>query len=224
MDRLERLNRIAELKQKADAGRARIAARVAAREADPFSEIEQLLADRRLTKDENDLGYTRPVRASLVRKSDPGGLLYRITDNNAPASDRGADDGPSDTDIDAENARNQKGWDDWIAAHLRNERGALLDMVTEAVAEFTSGYVSEKLQPLRTEIADLKRALAEREQRAAAISEVKKQYAGERLERDALQLSSALALRDARIAALEDRLQMLLRFLSLSDINPPKGL
>jgi hypothetical protein len=216
MDPVERLATIQELQEQIDAGRERIEERRRQREEDPIAFDDCLRAERQAEAERV---------AYVQRKVDAEGLLYRTTWNE-PAPAARADAGPLDADGAAldENARNQKGWDDWIAAHLRNERGELLDMITEAVAEFTSEYVSKKLQPLRTEIADLKRALAEREERAAAISEVKKQYAGERVEREALQLSSALGVRDARIERLEMQVKMLCGFLSVGGYTLPKDL
>jgi hypothetical protein len=115
-------------------------------------------------------------------------------------------------------------WNKWIDGRLETERAEVLDIITKAMGEFASEYTHEKLAPLKAEIADLKRTLVEREERVKAIAEVKRELVGERVEREALQLSAALAARDARIAGLEDRLQMLLRFLSLSGYDLPRGM
>jgi hypothetical protein len=84
MDRTERLERIKELKEEADAGRQRIAERQAARESDPFSEQ---VADARFTRDGGDLIYTEPTTAG----DDPE-VIYKVYDNSEQASTQGAED------------------------------------------------------------------------------------------------------------------------------------
>jgi hypothetical protein len=121
-------------------------------------------------------------------------------------------------------ATNAEAWERWLRGHLNIERAEIFNTVAEQMAEFASEYVGEKLQPLRSEIADLRRTLAERDERTKALGELRHELAGERVEREALQLSSALAARDAKIAALEDRLQMLLKFLNVSGYDLPRGM
>ena len=210
---MDREERIEQLQRETEEHKASIAAREAARERDPIAYDDFVMREGR------------------------AGLRFRTQENTAPAlptyvemyHDR---NDPSHKflvhNLDARAEFNQKGWDEWVKGHIKNsltsERTEVLDQVARTVAEFTSQYIHEKMQPLRTEIDNLKRALAERDERARAIAEVKREAAGERVEREALQLSSALAARDAKIAALEERLQMLLRFLSVSGYDLQRGM
>ena len=115
-------------------------------------------------------------------------------------------------------------WQAWLDGHLNVLRSEMMEAVAEGMAEFASTYVAERLAPLQSEIAALKHVLQERDERAKALGELKHELAGERVEREALQLSAALVARDAKIAALEDKLQMLLRFLSLQGVDLPRGM
>jgi len=69
---------------------------------------------------------------------------------------------------------------------------------------------------LRREITELRRELQHAEDRRVAVAEVRRQFTGE-LDQQ------RLAERDVRIASLEQRLDMLARFLSLQGLEPPKG-
>jgi hypothetical protein len=60
---------------------AAIERRIAAREADPNSELERLMADQRFTKDESDLVYSEPVGSS---PPSPATILYRRYENPLP--------------------------------------------------------------------------------------------------------------------------------------------
>jgi hypothetical protein len=196
---MDRLQRIDQLKAEAAAGRERIRQRQQQREADPIAMSDYL---RRKQSDipNGNITVVEREAGALVFKQRDDALVTATTD-----------------------AENQKGWDLWLRRHLDNERAEVFDIIARQMAEFAYEYLAEKLAPLKTEIADLKRTLVERDERAKALGELKHELAGERVEREALQLSSALAARDARIDALEDKLQILLRFLSLSGLEPPKG-
>jgi hypothetical protein len=204
MDRNERLDRIDELRRQADEGRARIAEREAERERDPIAMDNYLRGEREAA--------AAAEQGTLVQRRADEGLIHRTVDNALVTVPEGAV--PSDDDD----------WNRWFsqgfANHFEPERIALLDRVAEGMAEFVSGYLREEMQPLKTEIAELKRALMEREERATAIAEVRKQYVG--LERQ--RQEAELAARDTRIAALEQRVEMLLKFLSLTGLDLPKGL
>jgi hypothetical protein len=195
---MDREERIEQLQREADEGRERIRQRQEERERDPAKMHDWL----KLSHD-NSKRHSVTASHEIIHKEMP-------IERQLPAEFSAA--------------QNAEGWNHWIKAHLANERAELIDVLTRTIGEFASQYVHEKLQPLRTEIADLRRTLVERDERARALAEVKREVAGERVEREALQLSAALAARDAKIAALEDRMQILLRFLSLSGIDPPKGL
>jgi hypothetical protein len=86
MTREERLDLIDRLQRANDESRVEIARRVAAREANPFGEAEQLLADCRLTHDPSDLMYSAPPEPEpLVEKSGEADIIYRRYDGNATA-------------------------------------------------------------------------------------------------------------------------------------------
>jgi hypothetical protein len=191
--------RIEELRAQAAEHRANIARRQAEREADPGKMQDYLMGEETTSSREE-------VR---TKKSSDAGLVFKQRDDALVAA--------------TTDAENQAGWDLWLRRHLDNERAEIFEAVAREMAEFACEYVCEKLAPLKTEIADLRRALQEREERAAAIAEVKKQYAGERVEHEALQLAAALAVRDAKIEKLEAQLGMLLRFLNVSGFDLPRG-
>jgi hypothetical protein len=196
----ERAARIRELQGQADEHRENIAEREDARAQNPILMHEYIRAEQQTAPVQRDVGQAE--------------LLYRVTETvSAPVQT-----------ADVMDAETQAKWDNWVKAHLANERAEVIDQVTRIVAEFTSEYTFQKLQPLRTEIADLKRTLQERDERAHALSELKREFQGERTEHQALQLAAALAMRDHRIDALEERVQTLMRFMSLAGIDPPKGL
>jgi hypothetical protein len=117
---------------------------------------------------------------------------------------------------------NATAWNAWLKAHLAIERRGLLDALAHDICEIMDAVREEREAGearLRREITELRRQLAEREERGAAIAEIRREYAGVERERT----DSALAQRDARISALEDKLQMLLRFLSLQGLDLPRG-
>jgi hypothetical protein len=201
-----------------------------------------------------------PVGGPYVRREGPAGLLYREHEESAPAP-ASATDSALFTAVADESARNAAAWDAWVRGHIEVERAEIFDQMGKVVAEFTSGYVFERLQPLTREIAGLKGENAElrgmlgsaltaldavRKSAEAIHRErqdekrdfaIRNQVIAERSDRIAqlqrenfesrsalaqAQLSQAFGQRDARIERIEERMQMLLRFLSLS-VDLPRG-
>ena len=147
----------------------------------------------------------------MQRESSQAGLVFK-TNSNALVPVPAAD---ADT-------QNEQAWNLWIRRHLDVERKGLLDALERDMADTVATLRTERnadTAALRRELTELRRTMQEREERAAAVAEVRKQYVG--LERQ--QLQTELASRDTRITALEERLQMLLRFLSINGLDP-KGL
>ena len=202
MTRDERLDRIDELKASNDQLHAERDGRARARELDPFAYDDYLLAER----------SAEPERGAYVqRESSQAGLVFK-TNSNALVPVPAAD---ADT-------QNEQAWNLWIRRHLDVERKGLLDALERDMADTVATLRTERnadTAALRRELTELRRTMQEREERAAAVAEVRKQYVG--LERQ--QLQTELASRDTRITALEERLQMLLRFLSINGLDP-KGL
>ena len=202
MTRDERLDRIDELKASNDQLHAERDGRARARELDPFAYDDYLRAER----------SAEPERGAFVqRESSQAGLVFK-TNSNALVPVPAAD---ADT-------QNEQAWNLWIRRHLDVERKGLLDALERDMADTVATLRTERnadTAALRRELTELRRTMQEREERAAAVAEVRKQYVG--LERQ--QLQTELASRDTRITALEERLQMLLRFLSINGLDP-KGL
>ena len=202
MTRDERLDRIDELKASNDQLHAESDGRARARELDPFAYDDYLRAER----------SAEPERGAYVqRESSQAGLVFK-TNSNALVPVPAAD---ADT-------QNEQAWNLWIRRHLDVERKGLLDALERDMADTVATLRTERnadTAALRRELTELRRTMQEREERAAAVAEVRKQYVG--LERQ--QLQTELASRDTRITALEERLQMLLRFLSINGLDP-KGL
>jgi hypothetical protein len=148
----------------------------------------------------------------LMVQRDAGrtGLLYRVTET-APTPAPAAD-----VDVDAVNT---EGWDKWLKAHLTIERRGLIEALEQDVGEIAARLRAEREAgeaALRREITELRRELQYAEDRRVAVAEVRRQFTGE-LDQQ------RLAERDSRIASLEQRMDMLLRFLSLQGIEPPQG-
>jgi hypothetical protein len=101
-----------------------------------------------------------PIGGPYVRREGPAGLLYREHEENAPAPVPTTDSVPS-TAVADENTKNSAAWNEWVQAHLRNERAEVIDIIAHAMGEFGSEYVNEKLTPLSREIASLKGENAE---------------------------------------------------------------
>jgi hypothetical protein len=198
---MDRLERIAQLKAEADEARENIRQRQEARERDPSAMHDYLMAQtQRSAPVQRDVGHAE--------------LLYRVTET-APTHIPAADG-------DAANAESWDNWDKWLKAHLTIERRGLIAALEQDVGEIAARLRTEREAgeaALRREITELRRDLTAREERAVAVAEVRKQYVG--LERE--RLETELASRDTRIAALEQRLQMLCHFLSLSGLEPPHG-
>jgi hypothetical protein len=199
-----RLDQIDQLQAEIDEGRARIRQRQEQREQNP-AEMQDWLMDGAPSRSEAHR------ERSVQREGPAGDLVYK---ERPEALVTAAAAGEQDWSA----------WERWMAAHQANLKTEIYDALAVGMAEFASEYVSEKLAPLKVEIADLKRTLAERDERAKAIAEVKREVAGERVEREALQLASALAVRDAKIEKLETQVRMLCSFLSVSGVDLPKGL
>jgi hypothetical protein len=176
---------------------------------------------------ENDEARERIRQRQEARERDPiamhdhlmvqrdvgrAGLLYRVTETETPSP--AADGDAANTD-----AENQKGWDLWIRRHLDIERKGLLDALERDMADILAKLHAQREAgeaALRREITELRRELQHAEDRRVAVAEVRRQFTGE-LDQQ------RLAERDVRIASLEQRLDMLARFLSLQGLEPPKG-
>jgi hypothetical protein len=79
-------------------------------------------------------------------------------------------------------------------------------------------------------IVELRRFEAERRareqtslERTQYINELRRDVASVQVKLQNKEIDAALAERDAKISAIEERLQMLLRFLSISGVDPPRG-
>jgi hypothetical protein len=77
---------------------------------------------------------------------------------------------------------------------------------------------------LEAKVGTLKGILQAQTDRNATLVQIKREADISRAELTRQRYESALALRDGRIDALEQRLGMLLRFLSLQGLEPPTGL
>jgi hypothetical protein len=206
MTPLDRLERINQLQRDNDAARERLAEEERRRAADPIK-----MDDYRRAEQEAEAAAERD--AYVRHRADERGMIHKTTRDalvSVPMADA--------------DAENERGWNEWVKAHLANERAEMMDIVARAMAEFTSEYTRERLQPLEAEIAELRRVLAERDERSKALAEIKREFAGERAEAEALQLASALAARDHRIEQLETQVRMLCGFLSVGGYTLPKDL
>jgi hypothetical protein len=196
----ERAARIQQLQGDVDQHRENIRQREEARAQNPILMDEYIRGEQQTAPVQRDVGQA--------------GLQYRVTETAAVTATA------EPFEMDAESSAR---WNGWLDKRFEVERRENFDIIARQMAEFVSEYLHQKLQPLRTEIGDLRRDLAARDERARALGEVKRELAGERVEREALQLASALAARDAKIEKLEEKLGMLLRFLSLQGYDLPKG-
>jgi hypothetical protein len=195
----ERAERIQQLQGDVDQHRSNIRQREEARAQNPILMHDHLMSTR-----EADAA-PQPV-APVQREADPAGLLYRVTET-APV---------------VMSAEDSARWNAWIDGRLQTERAEVFDIIARQMGEGMSEYTHLKLEPIRRELADLRRTLEERDERGRAVAEVRRELQGERVERQALELSAALERRDARIAALEQRVDMLLRHMSLMGVTPPR--
>jgi hypothetical protein len=207
MTRDERLDRIDELKASNDQLHAERDGRARARELDPFAYDDYLRAER----------SAEPERGAYVqRESSQAGLVFK-TNSNALVPVSTADD----------DTQNEHAWNLWIRRHLDVERRGLLDALERDMGDTVATLRAERTADtaaLRRELTELRRALQERDERSRALGELKHELAGERVEREALQLSAALAVRDAKIEKLEMQVRMLCQFLSVGGLDLPKGL
>jgi hypothetical protein len=97
----ERLDLIDRLRRANIDSTVEIERRAAAREADPYSEIERLMADARFTKDDSDFVYTEPASgrgSPPVEKSGSDVLMYRTHYENSQTLVPGHDADPSGDD------------------------------------------------------------------------------------------------------------------------------
>jgi hypothetical protein len=148
MDHVERLARIRELQEQADAGRARIEEARARREADPYAMHDHIMADVRFTKQRGDLVYTEPTGGTPVSKiNDPGIVYKRFETQPAPAPEPQPD---------------YSGWEQWLRSHLDIER--------QATREEFEGALVEIMGELRKDWhAEHNKALIVRDRRIAAL-------------------------------------------------------
>jgi septal ring factor EnvC (AmiA/AmiB activator) len=197
---MDREERIAQLQAEVEEHRASIAEREAARERGEYVERE---------------GH---------------GLQYRTQENTAPELPTYVQlyhdaDNPEHKflvhDIDAHNEFNRKGWDEWVQAHIKNslanERTEVLDQVARTVAEFTSQYVFQKLQPLtrelgvlRNENAEIKRALGEAVSRFSKLEDDARALAHQ-LESESRQHDVQVHKFEVSVAELRGRLSAFLK-------------
>jgi hypothetical protein len=112
------------------------------------------------------------------------------------------------------------GWEKWMRAHLANERAVIYGAVNK-LFEAMQLDVIDAFDKLR---AETKAQFDAQIEKANALSDVRKQLSTEHGERERLKYETDLAARDARIATLETQVQMLCRFLSVSGLDPPKGI
>jgi hypothetical protein len=87
---MDRLERIAQLKQEADDGRAELARRAAEREADPVLQQQWLMA-------------SEPIRRAPMRENDDGLALVYRTQDDATSPVPEPEPVPSDTDAAVDN-------------------------------------------------------------------------------------------------------------------------
>jgi len=145
MDATDRQLLIERLQRENDEARKRIAERQAAREADPYSELERLMAD---TRDASDVVYTERAAdgqgdAPVLKSAEPD-ILYRRYDGNASA-------GAPEPDWSA--------WEAWLAGHLNNLRDEMVDGFAEGMVKFFGQKrheIDRELAVLRNENAELR--------------------------------------------------------------------
>jgi hypothetical protein len=134
----ERLDRIDELRRQIDEGRARIAEREAAREADPVLMHDYLMSEQEAT--------AAPERGPPVRETDPAGIIYRRYENNAATA------AAVDQAATAE-------WNAWFSAgftaHTEVERRVTGEAIGE-VAHLVKQELLRELAKRDREIANLK--------------------------------------------------------------------
>ena len=179
-------------------------------------EIRQLCAEHdKLMAEHADWMARRRARASppMSETGDPG-ICYRDYTNGA---------------LLAASAPEQDGFDlqGWLDHHLANEREAMLDGVAEFVVTMLDrerDAFSRQLAEQRREITELRNLFQQREERATAVAEVRREHMGERAELERQRFATALAERDAKIEKLEMQMKMLCSFLSVGGYDLPKGL
>jgi hypothetical protein len=205
MDADARSARIQRLQAEVEAHCADIAAREDARAQNPILMHDYLRSER-------EAAPAPQPQPPLQREASSADLVFKTTENALA---------PVQTPVTMD-AKTQEPWDAWLLAHLRNERTDLLDGLEKGLCEMMDAVRADREAgdaAVRRELTELRRELAASEERRAAVAEVRKQFAGVERER----LESTLALRDARIAALEQRMDTLMRFMSLQGYEPPKG-
>jgi hypothetical protein len=160
MDRYDREAKIRELRDANDASRAEIARREAELAADPLGFDLVKFADRRATGLDSDLAYTdargEPAGEAHMLRTDSRGMLYRQNDDALPAPAPASALTPSSGDDE------WKGWNDWLRAHLDNERADLLDIVARALSEI----VDDTCEKMRREF---EAAIVERDVKIAKL-------------------------------------------------------
>jgi len=159
MTKDEREVLIARLQRENDESRAEIARRKTEREENPAAFDVAALADRRVTGVESDLAYgdiRQPEPSPPVAKSgEGGGLVYKTTETAQAAAPRmglGASSGDDEW----------KGWNDWVKAHIANDRADLVEQLTKAIGEV--------IATMREECsAEIKAAIGERDIKIAKL-------------------------------------------------------
>jgi hypothetical protein len=137
MDPIERLQRIAELRAQADAGRERIRQREEAREADPIKMHEHLMGQAHEAQ-----------RSPLARETELPDIVYREFAPSASAS------APATAPADF------SGWEAWLAGHLEIERREMLDIVARGMAEVFEIEKREIRKERDIELIELRREVA----------------------------------------------------------------
>jgi hypothetical protein len=187
MDEYEKFRLIEDLQRRSDEGRQRIADAEAKREADPVKMDDYLRSEPAILSTMDNVQSDRDSD-ELIYKEMPLAKL------------------PTSEDAD------WSGWENWLRAHMDNERELVLTVVGDAMGE------------LQQEVRELRAALASQTEKAAQLSEVKKQASIDRRERERVQRDADLAARDAKIERLELQVKMLCQFLSVSGLDLPRGL
>jgi hypothetical protein len=177
-----------------------LARRQAAREADPNSELERLMADARFTRDQSDLVYSEPVEPlASPSGEEPGdqGIIYKRYENRAALYDPAASGEPSGGD----------------------EVWGALDRFTGATAKALDDD-DRRIAALERENAELRRRLDLKDERdrtvaerSARVSQLQAENTVARREAERAQLDKALDQYRTRVDRLERELGMLLRYI-----------
>src|SRR6516225_4073964 len=110
-----------------------------------------------------------------------------------------------------DNEKNSAAWNEWVKAHLANERAEVIDIITQAMGQFASEYVHEKLTPLNRDISNLKGENAElRGMLGSVLAKFDALRAStEAIQRERHDEKRELAVRNQVIAERSDRIAQL---------------